>query len=134
VIKASVLFISALVCAIDIRVHRIPNKLSLALVLPLLFDATSTELPSFLIALPLTLLISSLGKIGAGDVKLFLLLAATSGSAIFNQSYLLGMALVSLFTIAFTFAFSRVKGVATPQSIAFAPSILIPFNVLYLAI
>jgi Flp pilus assembly protein protease CpaA len=106
----------------------------LALALPLLFDATTIELPSFLIALPLTLLISSLGKIGAGDVKLFLLLAATSGSVIFNQSYLVGMALVSLFAIAFTFALSRIKGIATPQSIAFAPSILIPFNALYLAI
>ncbi len=133
-IEVLVLAISALISVIDIRVHRIPNKLSFFLAFPLLCDSPTTELSSLMIALPLTLLIAYLGKIGAGDVKLFLLLGATSGSLIFNQVYFFGMALTSLFAIVFTFFLSRAKGISTPRSIAFAPSILIPFIARYLAI
>jgi Flp pilus assembly protein protease CpaA len=80
------------------------------------------------------MVIAYLGKIGAGDVKLFLALVATSGSLILTLDYFLGMALISLCVLVATYLSTRFKGRDNPRSIAFAPSILIPFLALYLAI
>ena len=133
-IKGLVVAISLTICAIDIKVHRIPNRLLLLLAVLLFIDSISTELLDFLIAFLLSVPLAYLGKMGAGDVKLFLLLAATSGSLIFNQNYFLGMAAVSLIAITSAFLRSHLKGRKVPPTIAFAPSILIPFLLLYLAI
>jgi Flp pilus assembly protein protease CpaA len=133
-IKGLVVVISLAICAIDIKVHRIPNLLLLLLALLLFTDSISTEFLDFLIAFLLSIPIAYLGKMGAGDVKLFLLLAATSGSLILNQGYFLGMATVSLIAVTSTFLRAHLKGRKVPPTIAFAPSILIPFLLPYLAI
>lgn len=122
------------ICTVDIRTHRIPNSLTLLVAVVLLFDTVTAELYGFLIALPLCLLIAFVGKVGAGDVKLFLLLVATSGSLVLTPDYFLGMALISLLALTTSLVISHLKGSELPLSIAFAPSILIPFLLLYLAI
>ena len=133
-LKVLVLLISAWICAIDLRSHRIPNRLILLLTGTLIFDSVSSSFHDFLTALIATLLIGYLGKVGAGDVKLFLALVSTSSALVLSQSYFLGMALIS-FALLFTSVInSRLKGIRRPPSIAFAPSILIPFLPLYLAI
>ena len=133
-IKALVLILTVWICVVDIRSHRIPNRLSLLLALALLFDSITAELYGFLIASALCLLIAYLGKVGAGDVKLFLVLVATSGSLILNPGYFLDMAVISLIFLVPSLSISHLKGRRPAPSIAFAPSILIPFLLLYLAI
>jgi Flp pilus assembly protein protease CpaA len=133
-IKGLVVVISLAICSIDIKVHRIPNRLLLLLAVLLSTDSISTEILDFLIVFLFSIPITYLGKMGAGDVKLFLLLAATSGSLIFNENYFLGMAAVSLIAVTSTFLRAHLKGRKAPPTIAFAPSILIPFLLLYLAI
>lgn len=133
-VDAAVIFICAWICSIDIRSYRIPNKLTLSLAFLLLIDSVTAQLLEFLVASALTLLIAYVGKIGAGDVKLFLVLIATSGSLVLSQQYFLGMALVSICLLLASFFNMRRKGIEALHSIAFAPSILIPFLALYLAI
>jgi len=134
VVQYLVLAICLCICVVDIRSHRIPNALSLWLAVALLFDSVTVQLVDLLIAAIICMVIAYLGKIGAGDVKLFLALVATSGSLILTLDYFLGMALISLCVLVATFLSTRFKGHDNPRSIAFAPSILIPFLALYLAI
>ena len=133
-LKVLVLSISASICFIDIRSHRIPNRLTLLLAMALLFDSESSSFYSFLTASTAALLIADLGKVGAGDVKLFLALVATSGTLVLSQNYFLGMALTSAALLLCSVINSRLKGARRPTAIAFAPSILIPFLALYLDI
>jgi Flp pilus assembly protein protease CpaA len=100
----------------------------------LLFDSITSQLIGFLLASVICLLIAYVGKVGAGDVKLFLVLVATSGSLVLTLEYFLGMALISLCVLVTSFLSTGLKGHLSPRSIAFAPSILIPFLLLYLAI
>ena len=133
-VEVLVLVLCAWICVVDIRSHRIPNELTILLSAALLFDTVTAQLPGFLIASSSCVLIASIGKIGAGDVKLFLVLIATSGSLVLSQQYFLGMALVSLCLLLASLFNMRRKGIEGLNSIAFAPSILIPFLALYLAI
>lgn len=133
-IQYLVLAISLCICVIDIRSHRIPNSLSLWLAVALLFDSVTVHPLDLLLAAIICVVIAYLGKIGAGDVKLFLVLVATSGSLIVTLEFFLGMALISLCVLVASFLCARFKGRENPRSIAFAPSILIPFLALYLAI
>lgn len=133
-LKVLVLSISLSICLIDIRSNRIPNRLTLLLTVSLICDSVSSSLLGFLTASIATLLIAFLGKVGAGDVKLFLALAGTSGNLVLSQSYFLGMALTSSALLLASVIDSHLKGARRPPSIAFAPSILIPFFALYLAI
>lgn len=133
-LKVLVLLISASICFIDLRSHRIPNELTFLLAVSLLFDSVTAQLIGFLVASVFSILIAYVGQIGAGDVKLFLVLIATSGSLVLSQQYFLGMALISLCALLASFLNMRRKGIKGLYSIAFAPSILIPFLALYLAI
>lgn len=133
-VEVLVLVLSVWICVVDIKSHRIPNELSVLLAVVLLFDTVTAQLPGFLTASSACVLIAYIGKIGAGDVKLFLALTATSGSLLLTQRYFLGMAVTSLFALVASFAIARLRGLKKPRSIAFAPSILIPFLALYLAI
>lgn len=133
-LETLVLSIGAWICVIDIRSHRIPNQLSLLLAFLLLLDSITAKLIGFLLASMICLLIAYVGKVGAGDVKLFLVLVATSGSLVLSLDYFLGMALISLCVLVTSFLSTGLKGYQGPRSIAFAPSILIPFLLLYLAI
>ncbi len=133
-IKVLVLALSAWISVVDIRSHRIPNQLTLLLSVTLLCDSVRADFLGFLTASTAALLIADLGKVGAGDVKLFLALVATSGTLVLSQNYFLGMALTSAALLLCSVINSRLKGARRPPSIAFAPSILIPFLALYLAI
>lgn len=133
-LKVLVLFISASICFIDLRSHRIPNRLTLLLTGTLICDSVSSTFYGFLTASMAALLIAYVGKVGAGDVKLFLALLATSGTLVMSQYYFLGMAIISTALLLRSVINSRLKGVRRQPSIAFAPSILIPFLALYLAI
>ena len=133
-LKVLVLSVSASICFIDIRSHRIPNRLTLLLAMALLFDSESSSFYGFLTASIATLLIAHVGKVGAGDAKLFLALLATSGTLILSQRYFLGMAIISTALLLSSVINSRFKGARRSPSIAFAPSILVPFLALYLAI
>lgn len=133
-VEVLVLVLSTWICIIDIRSHRIPNQFSLLLAFLLLFDSITSQLIRFLLASVICLLIAYVGKVGAGDVKLFLVLVATSGSLVLTLNYFLGMALISLCVLVASFLSTGLKGHQSPRSIAFAPSILIPFLALYLAI
>jgi len=133
-VEVGVLALSVWISVIDLKSHRIPNELSISLGLLLLFDTVTTELSSLLIASVLVLLIAYLGQVGAGDVKLLLILTSTSGSLVLSQQYFLGMALISLSMLLSSFSIARLKGHKAPRSLAFAPSILAPFLALYLAI
>lgn len=133
-LKILVSFVSIWICVVDLKSHRIPNRLTLLLTSFLLLDSISSSLRGFLTASIAALLIAYLGKVGAGDVKLFLALVVTSGALVLSQSYFLGMALISLALLFASTINSHHKGAKRPPSIAFAPSILIPFLALYLAI
>lgn len=133
-VKVLVLVLSAWISVVDIRSHRIPNQSTLLLALTLLCDSVFADFRGFLTALIATFLIAYLGKVGAGDVKLFLALVATSGNLVLSQNYFLGMALTSAVLLLTSVINSRLKGISHPAAIAFAPSILIPFLALYLAI
>ena len=133
-VEVLVLVLSTWICIIDIRSHRIPNQFSLLLAFLLLFDSITSQHIRFLLASVICLLIAYVGKVGAGDVKLFLVLVATSGSLVLTLNYFLGMALISLCVLVASFLSTGLKGHQSPRSIAFAPSILIPFLALYLAI
>jgi len=108
--------------------------MTLLLTVALISDSISSSLDGFLTAAISTLLVAYFGKVGAGDVKLFLALVATSGTLVLSRSYFLGMALISLVFLLTSVINSHLKGTRSPPSIAFAPSILIPFLALYLAI
>jgi Flp pilus assembly protein protease CpaA len=133
-LKLFVLLTSLFISIVDIRRHRIPNQLTLLLAALLLFDSVSMEIKKVVIAIPILLAVGYIGKVGAGDIKLLLALLITSGSLLLNQGYFLGMAIISLLGILGSSLFSYFKSVERPKSIAFAPSILVPFAALYLAI
>lgn len=133
-VEVLVLILCAWICVVDVKSHRIPNELSFLLAGVLLFDSVTAQLFCALIASVSCLLIAYAGKVGAGDVKLFLVLIATSGSLVLTQGYFLGMAFASLLALVASLFTSHLKGREAPRSIAFAPSILIPFLLLYLAI
>ena len=133
-LKLFVLLTSLSISIVDIRRHRIPNQLTLLLAALLLFDSVSMEIKKVVIAIPILLAVGYIGKVGAGDIKLLLALLITSGSLLLNQGYFLGMAIISLLGILGSSLFSYFKSVERPKSIAFAPSILVPFAALYLAI
>jgi Flp pilus assembly protein protease CpaA len=133
-LKVLVLSISASICIIDLRSHRIPNRLTLLLAGTLICDSVSSTFYGFLTAAMAALFIAYFGKVGAGDVKLFLALVATSGNLVLSQNYFLWMAQTSAALLLASVINSRLKGISRPAAIAFAPSILIPFLALYLAI
>lgn len=126
----AVTVISIAIVVSDIESHRIPNRLTLLLGTALLFDEYHTD---YLVALPAALvavIIGYLGKFGAGDVKLFLVLLLTSGPLILRGDYFLGMATVSVALILLTRFFMGPQ----VKMIAFAPAIVLPVLHSYLAI
>lgn len=122
--------LSLTVSIIDLRTHRIPNRLTIALSLVLLLDNYDSL---FIESIPAILFVFAAGffaKIGLGDVKLLIALILTSTKLILSAPYFLGMALVSLALVIFallTQGFRRTM-------IAFAPAILAPFVYIYLDI
>jgi len=96
----------------------------------LILDAHRSLIVESLPTVAITLVNGYIGKVGAGDVKLFLILLLTSTSLILNAQYFLGMAIVSGGLIALTLLIRGVRG----KMIPFAPALLLPFLHIYLAI
>lgn len=133
-IKLLVLSVALTIIIVDIKSHRIPNRLTIVLMLLLLFDSTPAESRQVLIAVPVAITFGVIGKFGAGDIKLFSALVATSSSLVISLRYFYAMAAVSLVVVLFSALISFLRRAQGGSSIAFAPSILAPFLVLYLAI
>ena len=115
---------------IDIRSHRIPNKLTILLGFLLLVDSHSSSIASILPAISVSIAVGLLGRFGAGDIKLFIVLLLTSSPLVLNLQYLKGMALASFASVVLSLL---VLG-RQAKMIAFAPAILLPFLNIYLAI
>jgi Flp pilus assembly protein protease CpaA len=115
---------------IDIRSHRIPNQLTISLGILLLVDSHGSSIISTLPAIALSIAVGFLGRFGAGDIKLFIVLLFTSSPMVLNLQYLKGMAFASFATVVLSLlALGR-----RAKMIAFAPAILLPFLNIYLAI
>jgi Flp pilus assembly protein protease CpaA len=130
VARALIILVSISICVIDLRSHRIPNLLTVLLAVLLLIDPQPSSIIAALPVLFIALLVGYLGKIGAGDLKLFLTLLLTSTSIVLNTRYFLGMALVSGILVVASLILRGSRG----KMIAFAPALLLPFLDLYLAI
>lgn len=122
--------ISLRIIVIDLQSHRIPNLLSLILGLTLLFDLNQVPASDTLLASSIAITTSLVAKVGGGDIKLFIVLLATSGALILTPQYFLGMAVVSLLTTALL----GLRDKKLPRDLPFAPALLIPFLASYLAI
>jgi Flp pilus assembly protein protease CpaA len=119
-----------LISLIDIRSHRIPNKLTIILGFLLLADPHGSSIASILPAIVVSIAVGLLGRFGAGDIKLFIVLLLTSSPMVLNLQYLKGMAFASFATVVLSLlALGR-----QAKMIAFAPAILLPFLNIYLAI
>jgi Flp pilus assembly protein protease CpaA len=130
VLSYLVAFIALLISLIDIRKHRIPNKLTISLGILLLVDSHSSSIVSTLPAVAVSIAVGLLGRFGAGDIKLFIVLLLTSSPMVLNLQYLKGMALATVTTVVLSLlALGR-----QAKMIAFAPAILLPFLNIYLAI
>ena len=115
---------------IDIRSHRIPNRLTILLGILLLADPHSSSIASTLPPIALSIAFGLLGRFGAGDIKLFIVLLLTSSPLVLNLQYIQGMALASFASVVLSLlALGRQS-----KMIAFAPAILLPFLYIYLAI
>jgi Flp pilus assembly protein protease CpaA len=125
-----VLAISVAIAAVDIKSHRIPNRLTLVLFFALALFPRSSKPEAVVIAILLTVVIGTGFRFGAGDIKLVIALILTSGQIILTREYFLGMALTATLTILLT----RLILGSSVKSIPFAPSILLPFIASYLAI
>ena len=125
-----VIAISLAIAAIDIKSHRIPNKLTLVLFCALALFPRSSKPGEVFIAILLTVVIGTAFRFGAGDIKLVIALILTSGQIILTREYFFAMALTATLTILLT----RLILGSSVKSIPFAPSILLPFIASYLAI
>lgn len=133
-VKFLVVIMSAAISFIDIKQHRIPNRLTFTLTVVLLCDSLGTSSQELFVLLPVSLAFGLLCKFGAGDIKLFTALIVTSGTLLFDSVYLYGVVATSLLTLCLTRLHTCTKAGARSKSIPFAPSILLPFIALYLAI
>jgi Flp pilus assembly protein protease CpaA len=118
------------IALIDIRKHLIPNELTILLGFLLLADPHSSSIVSTLPAIAVSIAVGLLGRFGAGDIKLFIVLLLTSSPMVLNLQYLHGMALASFGTV----VLSLLARGRHAKMIAFAPAILLPFLNIYLAI
>jgi Flp pilus assembly protein protease CpaA len=118
------------ISAIDIKHHRIPNQLTILLAILLLCDSHIAAIQSLIPAIVITVILGTLGRFGAGDVKLFIALILTSSPLVLNSRYFLGMATVSFISVLLSLLFCGPRA----KMIAFAPAILLPFAAIYLAI
>ena len=123
------LLASLWISIIDQRTHRIANRSVIFLGVLFVIDSHQSGLVRALIAVSISFPIASLIGIGAGDIKLFALLAISQGEIIFTAQYLTyltatatSLLLVRLVTL------RDLHG-----SIAFGPVILLPATAIYLA-
>lgn len=129
-LKVLIVFTALLICVIDIRTHLIPNRLTMGLATLLLLDPPHSLSKAAIPAIILTITFGTLARFGAGDIKLFIALILTASPVVTTAAYFQGMALISMASI----LISRLISGAYAKTIAFAPSILLPFLALYLAI
>jgi Flp pilus assembly protein protease CpaA len=118
------------ICAIDIRSHRIPNKVSALFFLVTLVNPHRVQILISAIALVLSIAIFTLTRIGMGDIKVAASLIVNQGSLVLSYQYLKGLSIaLTLAIVLHLYSKRSLKG-----SVAFAPVLLSPFLLLYLAI
>jgi Flp pilus assembly protein protease CpaA len=129
-VLALVTLTSLAISVIDGKSHRIPNPLTALLAFLLLLDSHHSSFLLSLSYIAITVVIGYLGKVGAGDVKLFIALLLTSTSIILTSQYFLGVALISGATVLISLLATGFRATAIP----FAPALLLPFLAIYLGI
>ena len=129
--RSLILLVTTLYISIhDFRSHRIRNISLVILFVILLSDLNVSPAPKTIYALISSTLIAFLLRVGAGDLKLFLVLLFTQGGVLLTQQYLTLFMLSATALAALSIAITRGK----VGSMAFGPVILLPFTALYLAI
>lgn len=115
---------------VDIRAHRIPNKLSLLFLLANLLDSHCKSLGVTVVSVALMGTLFMALRIGMGDIKLAVVLITTQGGEVLTLDYLNRLALALFLAMVLHLCSKRtIKG-----SIAFAPVLLMPYLMLYLDI
>lgn len=125
------LFLIALaIILIDLRVHKIHNVSLLMFAFPLSVNPNTTSREILSISIALIILFGFLSRMGAGDIKLLILLVSLQGALMLTYHYLLGLLFISIAHIMIEIMSKR----HIPARLPFAPSILIPFLWRYLGI
>lgn len=125
-----VLLNSLSISLVDVRTHRIPNRLNLALSAALIFDVHQIRLIHCFILCTFVLITSILCRVGGGDTKLLFALIITQGGFVASFDYLQGLLIATVLMVIATVMYRR----SLQGSIALAPVILAPFLWLYLEI
>lgn len=124
-----VLTASLWISIIDQRTHRIANRSVIFLGVLFVIDSHQSGLVRALIAVSISVPIASLIGIGAGDIKLFALLAISQGEIVFTARYLTFLTATATSLLLVRLASLR----DLHGSIAFGPVILLPATAIYLA-
>jgi Flp pilus assembly protein protease CpaA len=129
-LSAAIFSLSLLISWIDFRTHRIPNLLSVLLLVICLFNPAYAPIGLALLSTLLMSVIFSVTGVGMGDIKLAAILILTQGKLVLTIEYLNRFTLaLSLTVIGYLFVKRTIKG-----SIALAPVLLLPYLTLYLDI
>ena len=129
-LSAAMIFLTLLIAWIDLRTHRIPNLLSILLLVICLFNPAYAPIDLALLSTLLMSVIFSVTGVGMGDIKLAAILILTQGKLVLTIEYLNRFTLaLSLTVIGYLFVKRTIKG-----SIALAPVLLLPYLTLYLDI
>ena len=126
----SLLTLVLAISLIDICTFRIPNILSILFFLTTAIDSHRTGLRQVLITLLILSIVFISSRIGMGDLKLVFTLLINEGGIVITSAYLNLFALSVLATVLIHLYRRRSLKGSTP----FAPAILAPFALLYLAI
>lgn len=129
-LKILLLILSLYISVVDIQTHRISNLSNLALGSLLIFDIHNIEIWMTLIFICLALIATLIIRLGMGDFKLIVVLLITQSAIVVSLQYLS----LFLMTATATICISILTRKGLTGSVAFGPTILLPFTAIYLAI
>jgi Flp pilus assembly protein protease CpaA len=120
-----ILFLGLYISLVDLKTHRISHR-SLLMLLLLLLPPFHFYFLQLLISLPLLFTFTCVWGMGAGDLKLLMVLIATRYPILLDQRYMWGFIAVTCLVVAMTWGRRR------EGRVALGPSIVLPFAVLNL--
>ncbi|MSX18847.1 MAG: hypothetical protein F2803_02860, partial [Actinobacteria bacterium] len=127
-IKFLLLLLTLYISVVDIHSQKISNRSNLALGAVLISDSHSLSILMILLYTVIALALSILINLGMGDFKLVVVLLLTQSAVLISRQYFsLFLACASLTLVISTLARKGIKG-----SVAFGPTILLPFTAIYL--
>ncbi|CAB4884724.1 unannotated protein [freshwater metagenome] len=127
-IKFLLLLLTLYISVVDIRSQKISNRSNLALAAVLISDSHTLSILMTLLYTVIALALSILINLGMGDFKLVVVLLLTQSAVLISHQYFsLFLACASLTLVTSTLARKGIKG-----SVAFGPTILLPFTAIYL--